>query len=252
MAEPSPVVRRCASCGEAAMVSARLWTETMLLGLVETGHVRREDFVCQRCGAIFALRPTGKRLLFGAMFGLLMGCMGVLGLIGGLIAGLAEGNFAGIVLGLVLLPLAAGGTRWILDPWVKLKRHPVVEGAPMPTIRFQLTEAPRRCSCGVPAPVTKVVKTGLGLEKTHTCPACRSEFTVDNALGSVFTTVVSAGVLALGGFLLTTAPGEGVFAWVVSGGLALLGVGGLLVAAVRLVNRLRHPQVGVTVDRPTA
>ncbi len=252
MDEQPPTVRRCAKCGEAAMLSARLWKETALLGLVETGHVRREDFVCQRCGAVFALRPTGKRLLLAAMFGVPMGCMGIMGLIGGLIAGLAEGNFGGIVLGLILLPLAAGVTRWILDPWVKLRRHPVVEGAPVPEVRFRLTEAPRRCSCGVPAPVTGIVKDTLGLERTHTCPVCQSQFTVDNALGSVMTTAVSAGVLALGAFLLTTAPGEGAVAWVISGGVALLGVGGLTVAAVRLINRLRHPVVRMTQDRPAA
>jgi hypothetical protein len=223
------------------MVSARLWRETALLGLVETGRVPREDFVCQSCGACFTLRALNNRVLIAALIGGPMVCCSFMGVLGGLIAWAAEGNPGGVVLGLVLLPLALAATAWILWPWWNIRRHPVVPDAPVPAIRYRLTEPMRRCSCGVPAQCTKVVKDRFGLELTYACPACEREFTVDNVLGAILTTLVSSGVLALGAFLLTTAPGEGFGAWLISGGIAFLGVGGLTVAAVRFTNRLLHP-----------
>ena len=228
----------------------RDWGDAGFLGLSKGGpSTGRRDFVCQACGYRFTIQPPRGRLIGGGCFSLNFLAMGVMGLVGGLIAGLAEGNFGGLVLGVVGFALGLPLLAWATDPWRTARRHPVVPDAPVPEQRYTLAEPFRRCACGQTARCTHVLQwrklgINLGREMTYRCDGCNREFTIDSPFGTVFTVIGSGLALALGIGMATTASGQGPGAWACSGGVALLGVGGVLLAVARIVARIRHPETG--------
>lgn len=240
-------VRHCRVCGEDAAVCVREWKGTLFFGLLPSSRVPKRDFVCQSCGDAFAVEPWILRGFMGLMLGpefVLLG--GLLFFVG--LASSFSTPFVGLataIVGVVMGVLAVFFTIWGLTPAWVARTRPVVPGASVPVVRYELTEPVRRCSCGAPVACVGVTehRTNLvptGTEYTYACQSCGREFVVESPWGVVFTVVASTVAVCVGLFLLSV----GHVDWsnlACAGLVALLGFCGWLLAAFRLVARFRFP-----------
>lgn len=243
-------VRRCRHCGEAAAVSVRDWQGTAFFGLVNTGRVPRRDFVCQACGAHFAVEPWVLRLLAGILIAPQMLFIGAVVGVSGLAVVLSDPAFGLALgtLGAVIATASAVFGGWAVGAAWVARTRPVVADAPEPELRYRLSDPVRRCACGQAVPCTQVTANtanGLptGTEYTYGCDACGREFVVESPWGQIMTMISSTVALGLGALLLSTASGQGAGAWACAAAVALLGVGGWLLASYRLLARFRFPEV---------
>lgn len=165
-------VRRCAKCGEAAVLLVTEWHHTFWG--VSTQQSTR-DFRCHGCGAKFSLVPRSRSIVFIVM-GLIMGC--------------------------AVFPL--GFSIW---GWLELqreKKNPVVPGASLPRLRYRDGPPVRRCDCGHEAVITKVTKESInglptGIEYQYRCEQCQRGFIIDSPWGhcvAVFSSLCFLGVAA--------------------------------------------------------
>lgn len=119
-------VRRCAKCGEAAVLLATEWQHTV--GGTRINQSTR-DFRCHHCGAKFTLVPKVNSIIFIVM---------------------------GLIMSFAIFPL--GLSLW---GWLALRRdrrNPVVPGAPPPRLRYRDGPPLRRCACGRDATTTKITR----------------------------------------------------------------------------------------------
>lgn len=246
----STEVRRCRSCGEPAVVIAREWGETVLLGTIQTGRTPQKDWVCQECGVSFSHRTHLLRIVLGlSLVPMLLLC----GPVGGVIAFAAEGKveqlgFAVVsgTIGLILAAVCA------YPFWVRW-RSPVVPDAPIPPIRYGLVEPGRKCGCGGVAPCTKIVASrtnGIPTGVTHTyhCPHCNTEFAVESAWATILGLVAGGAFAAGGAYFMPSAWADGWLATLICGAVAV-GAGLVALQSVwRLANRWRHPKLAIAVD----
>src|SRR4051812_23730555 len=102
---PKDEVRRCAKCGENAVVLVFEWQHTTMG--VSSGYSTR-DYRCQACGAKFSIYPRLTSITFIVI---------------------------GALLGLLIFPLG-----FVLFGWLRLrtdKLNPVVPNAARPPMRFR-------------------------------------------------------------------------------------------------------------------
>ena len=165
----------------------------------------------------------------------------LLGLAGGLVILVTEGNVGALVFGLAASASATGLLVWCAQPWWRARRNPVVPGASLPTIRFDLTEPLRRCRCDATVPSHLVVRDRIGAETHYRCDSCGAVFVIDSLPATVLMSVGGVLVFALGVGLLRTAAGQGTGAAICAGMVGLLGVGAFALAIVRVIARRRHP-----------
>ena len=229
-------------------MSVRDWEGTAFFGLVKTGRVPRRDFACQACGAGFKVEPCALRLFAGLFIGPEFGLIAALLVLAGLSQLLSDPGFAlgFVTFGGLIGVAAAFVTGWGLHPtWIKFTR-PIVPDAEVPEVRYRLADPVRRCVCGQPVAchsVTDNRTNGVptGTEWEYACASCERSFVIESAWGQVFTVFASSVVLALGAGLLSTASGQGAGAWACAGVVALMGVGGWMLALARFVARFRYP-----------
>jgi hypothetical protein len=157
-ANPKTEVRRCAKCGESALICFQAWSNS--LNRMDMGAATRECR-CQSCGTFVTLHDPK-----------------------------AIQNLK--ILGWVLVwtavtPLISFSlTRSYRLAWEK---NPLVPGALYPVIRYRSGPADRRCgACGQPAQLTKTTKHRLngipsGTTYAFACGACKNAFTTESAGG---------------------------------------------------------------------
>jgi len=248
-------VRTCASCKHDTAVSVRDWpSQTSFMGLSSgSGPVGRQDFRCQSCGARFTVRGAAVlRALAGPLVFLPFVGIGGMLLLGGLTSAASEPAYGlGLAaFGGLLAALSVLACMHLVGPLVQTWRNPVAPDAPVPPRRFDDTPPMRRCACGKPAPVTKIVAESTnhiptGTESTHTCE-CGREFAVNDVWGLVFMSMVVAIVTVVALFcsdsLFENDATWGAF--VLAGGLALLSLGGMIAWVHQVASRFwLHPLV---------
>ncbi len=209
-------VRKCAQCGDAAVVLVFEWIHSYA-GVDVASSTR--DYRCQNCGAKFSLHPKVGSWTFIVL---------------------------GLLMGFAIFPLG-----FTLFGWLRLRRdaaNPVVPGAPRPQLRFKDGPPRRRCNtCGDPVALTKVTRNtskGIptGTEYEYVCNACKKKFTIESVWGHCFSAMAGCllGGIAAMFFITSTSPG-----WRYGGGGAAL----LLTAFVffetgtRIANRFRYPVI---------
>ena len=227
----SPEIRRCARCGEPALICIRDWGH--VIAGIQT-PARTLELACQRCGAKVTLQPRSKiraaRILAYVMI-------------------------PAVIPALIFFARA----RRMARPWTE---NPVVAGVGEParraadgTLVAVVGERPRgpaarKCQCGAAAPCVKISQRRLwdrpvGTRHTHACTACGRSFVVQDGTGLVFHGLVALGLCAAGVVLVADPPGSGVGA--ARGnqgfgvGLIVLGALGLALLAGQLRARGAHP-----------
>lgn len=250
MSGPVLTVRRCRVCGEPAAVPVRSYGQSVFFGLVKTGRVMAEDFVCQSCGAGFHVGDSARNWVFVVFFGAPFAAFGTLFALGGVFAGLSEGW--GAAVGGLLCGGLTSVVGWSVmglayRPIAIVRASPVVPGAEPPVMRFFQREPIRRCSCGYPVRCHEVVANrtnGIptGTEYHYRCTVCGNAFTIESPWEAVFST--GGSLLLLGIFALVAATGDvSTGGWVCSAGLGLMGAGGLGMTLWRLLARYRFPVI---------
>jgi len=240
-----PEVRRCARCGRPAMVCVREFGAMYFFGVVRRGPSGIRDFVCQQCGRAVTLHPipwlTLPLAVMGvplALIGFALACSGVF----------TEEALVALVFGGILAAFGSvlvGAFTW---PIGMLFRYPVVDGVPVPVIRYDEVNPPRRCRCGgearcvtVTAHRTNFVYSGTGYG--YACPTCGHEFQVDSPLLVLFHTVAFAILVGFGALCATKGAQGDKAAWAFAALLFLFGVFAAVLAIARVSNGRRHPLV---------
>jgi DNA-directed RNA polymerase subunit RPC12/RpoP len=209
-------VRRCASCGNPALICVNAWQHSV--NGISSNMITR-DCQCQACGATVTLHPRWKIIPLWIVAGLLLPS-----LIGSIVPGIMAFR---------------RGRAW--------RKNPIVPDAPMPRIRYRSGPGPRRCDCGdtlVLKNVTKNSHNGIstGIEYEYSCGKCGKNVTLESALGiimSIFGSLLLGGVAAVVFYNVQSV-------WWRWGGsivLALLGVFLFWQAVTRTVGRWRYPEL---------
>lgn len=246
-------VRRCAACGEPAMVAVRVWGTRRMLGLVSTGETSRVDLRCQACGAAVTFMPAPRvRAVVGSLIFGQLGAIGLFVMLGG-VASVGETPALGLGLlatGGCLAAVSALAVRTFVRPWWSERSNPVVPGAPRPVVRYDAAEPARRCGCGEVAPVTEVIAHSTnfvptGTDTTHACPACGARFTVSDDWGIAFNALVAAVFVPLAALAVEYPPGSA-DGWDWGDGLLVAGLvaaalGAVVMLGLAIVARARHP-----------
>lgn len=244
-------VRRCASCGKPAAVPlSQVFVRRMG---ITTNAVAQTDYRCQECGTPFTLQSMAEvKAVFAAILGLPL--LGITSLwLGMPFATMSESTepLRWVMVGLIGLVVIGGWGAVIgfgRPLWTKI-RHPKVDGAPVPALRYPRAHRLRRSSAGAWAQVTKVEATTIngirmGTDLTYTCHESGEEFTivtpfsmfVMGAVGLVLTPFVAVALFGLvSGADLTTLCCAGV-----PGAIGLFGLGYALTGARD--RWLRHPE----------
>lgn len=243
-----PTVRRCAACGEAAMVVVSRFQRTASLGPLPLGRVgpsEVRDFVCQRCGDAFTLHPVPWLWVPGAVMGAGIGLLGVLCAL--VYAGSGDWFYAFGVGGL-LIGVGFGLVGAVAWPVAARIRRPVVPGAPVPNVRLREVHPARRCGCGKAATCARVEASRIngiyvGTDYGYACPGCGASFGIESPLSA---TVSVAGGLFLVWVAAVMAPER--LADVTTKDLLPLalvagGLGLLAKAVFSFAARIRHPTV---------
>ncbi|MCB9678116.1 MAG: hypothetical protein H6737_23650 [Alphaproteobacteria bacterium] len=249
-------IRRCARCGEPAVVVVRRWERRAVFGLVSTGRTGRLDLRCQSCGAAVSIWDSPVQR---AMLGVASVQAGLVGVFLLVLAGEAvrEGLSPWVALGFayvgaLVTGLSAFASHHFYTSWQAPRRSPVVPIARVPAMRFPEPEPARRCTCGGLAPATAVKARAVtlvpaGVDTTHTCSSCQRSFTVPDDVSLGFFGVAGAILTPLLGVVAVHPPGEA--ALTDANTLFLLGVIGFFVLlawgflALGVRNRSRHPVV---------
>lgn len=245
-----PTVRRCAACGEAAMVCVSRYQRTASLGPIPLGTVGASDvreLVCQQCGDAFTLHPVPWLWVPGAVLGAGIGLLGVLCTL----VYATDGDwFYAFGVGGLLVGVGFGLVGTVAWPVVARMRRPVVAGAVVPAVRLRDVHLARRCTCGKTARCVRVEASRIngiyvGTDFGYTCPDCSAGFQIESPL--------SAGVSVAGGLFLLwvaalLAPEPERLADVTATdliplALVALGLGLLAKAVFSFAARIRHPTV---------
>ncbi|MBX7113051.1 MAG: hypothetical protein K1X64_01860 [Myxococcaceae bacterium] len=214
----APEVRRCAKCGEEAVLLSMEWRHTVWG--TPTNQTTR-DFRCHACGAQFTLVPRSHAIIFMVM---------------------------GVIMGCAIFPL--GFSLW---GWLALRRdkmNPVVPGAPPPRLRYRDGPPLRLCTCGQNAVTTKITReriNGLpaGTEYIYQCGSCQQQFTVVSFWRHCAMAFSALVLLAIAAAFFTWATSPG---WRYGGSvLSVIAFGGLLFTnALYAWNRSKY----ATIDLP--
>ncbi|MEZ4320111.1 MAG: hypothetical protein R3F61_21710 [Myxococcota bacterium] len=231
-------------------VPVRQYAESALFGLVKTGRVLAEDYVCQSCGTGFHVSSHVRHWIGIVLFALPMIGMGLTGLIGGVIAGLAEGwdaGFAGLAVGTVVSVMGWTALFVIGRPVLIVLASPVVPDAVEPVVRFTQREPIRRCSCGYPVRCHEVIANRLngvptGTEYRYRCTVCGHGFTIESPWEAISS--IGGSLLLIAVFLVASLIDDITWSGLAcSGGIGLVGAFGLTLTLVRLFARVRHPVI---------
>jgi hypothetical protein len=179
-----------------------------------TGSVTR-DCICQSCGAKVTLPDPLHQL--------------------------------GTAIAAIVLTLSIFG--WVI-PWAKWsrgrrawRRHPLVEGAPMPSIKFRAGPGDRRCgACGGVAVLTSVTRNrhnGIptGTDYVHTCRQCGKAIKTESAGGHVMM-LSCAAVVGLIAYACRPSAGGSSW-WTIVLGAAAAGV--FLASALSIARAIQNP-----------
>ena len=209
-------VRRCASCGQSALVSVRAWQHTHFGA---ASNIVTYDCQCQSCGTRVTLQPRARILGFYIAGVLLLPT---------------------VIPGAIVLWMAISRSR----AW---KRNPVVPGAPMPAMRFQSGPGNRRCGCGGTATMKKVTRhthNGIptGTEYEYACGSCGKGFVIESFAG-LFFSFLGASVLAAVSYAVIGHVEKPLSRWGWGLGLALLALLLAAQASSRIAAYFRHPTI---------
>jgi hypothetical protein len=255
-------VRWCTACETASAVVTRVVRHedrTSVAGLSATQRSTRRRFRCQACGAGFELRPVSEAvtaIVVGAI--LLVAATGMEIAVGAQLADDAEAlAILAAIFGLFQIPLVAmiavgvrRRRRW--------QRHRVVDGAPVPGLRFHDHDAaddPRRCArCGGAAPlVSKVSERVQGLPTgtawTYRCDPCDETFVLVSPWRSMIPALIVVTALAA---VIAPMPVPGFQTWWMLVGVGLVAIGVGWSAQRARAMRRRHPVVVPTAQVTTS
>lgn len=219
MPDPAAEVRRCARCGEAALVVEQAW-QHRFAGVV-TG-TQTLELACRSCGANVVLHPWTKIRVEQVMAVLFM---------------------PAIIPGLFFFFSARKKAR----AW---SENPLVTGAPS----FAPRPGPpaRRCDCGVAADCVALAREGtwdwvIGRRSDFLCSQCGTRFSVHDVRGVVFMSLAAVALFAAGALVILHPPGSAVGAERSNQGFGVamlaFGVVAMLVFARRVWLRAMHPHV---------
>lgn len=219
---PSGEVRRCACCGQVALVVVHAW-QHKYAGLY-TG-AQTLDLECKSCGIKVVLHPqTTIR--------------------------------AERIIAFLLMPAIIPGLIFYLGARKKARAwtdNPVVEGA---APRDDQPSGPpaRRCDCSGAAVCVAIVRKGapirpIGTQYDYRCARCAKTFKVHDVPGTLFASLLALVLFAAGALVILHPPGSAVGAeesnrWF-GYGMVVLGVIASLVFAARVRGRLAHPVVSI-------
>ena len=213
---PKPMVRRCKSCGEAAVLPGVAWR--LSHNGVDT-HTETHEYRCQACGQKFQIRPTP--LLIG---------------------------FA--IAGVVFIPFCIGIPILAVTFWMykQAEWNPVVPDAPAPAQRYRVGPPQRRCtSCGGACVARKIVRSrsrGMpsGVVMQYGCNDCPARFTIESPLGQLINLFSGAVITGFGALFLFGAT-DPLWRFGGAAGALLVGLFMFGLFGARLLARLRHPVV---------
>lgn len=211
-------VRMCPKCGVAEVVLVHEWKHTSNFGGA-TGEATL-DFRCQQCGRWYIKKPKSK-------------------------------IWAYWIIGVIFLPLCGFGAPFIYLAWRLQnfdRRVQVVQGAPLPPLRFPSGPPQRSCGkCEGVAAATRTTRHShngvpTGTDYVYTCQKCGLVFEVEDALAHSVGFVSGAAALGAGAAFFFLAESAGA-KW--GGGIVLALISGLafLRGGERLWNRFKHPPI---------
>lgn len=241
-----PTVRRCAACGEPAMVCVSRYQRAATFGLLPLGPSGLSDvraFVCQRCGDAFTVHPVPWLWIPGAVLGAGIGLLGVLAAL--VYAGDGAWFYAFGVGGL-LIGTGFGLVGTVAWPIIARIRRPVVARAAVPEVHLREVHPPRRCACGREARCVKVEASRVngiyvGTDHRYTCASCGASFEVESPLSAGVSVAGGLFLLWVAAILAPTRVAELQWKDLMELAVAGLGVGLLAKAVFSFAARIRHP-----------
>lgn len=214
----APEVRLCPSCGQTAVVLVNDWKHTTNFGGA-TGE-STQDFRCQECGKTYVKPPRSKVIAYWILGVIFLPTCG---------------------LGLVFLYLARRHSKFD-------QRVQVVQGAPLPQLRFP--GGPPERTCGKCEGVARATQTTrhthngvpTGTDHVYTCGKCGLTFEIEDALGHGVAFFGAS--LLLGGaaafFFIAQSAG-----WKWGGGIVCTLIAGFVFwqGGERIANRFKHKPI---------